>query len=82
MSRVKVSLPDQTDSEIQRLVDQGEFINRDQAIEELLSLGISAYGPTEESEDELEETGFNTVASEQQDPALQDDTGGGDDYGF
>jgi len=79
MSQIKVSLPDQVDSDIQRLVDQGEFINRDQAVEELLSRGISAYSTTEESAPEYEDDLFDQTASEQQDPAMQDDA---DDYTF
>ncbi len=71
MSRVKISLPDQTDSEIQRLVDQGEFLDRDKAVEELLTLGISAYEVTDDDPDEFSENAFNTPANEQQDPALQ-----------
>jgi len=71
VSRLKVSLPDQTESEIQRLIDQGDFLNRDKAVEELLTLGISAYETTDDETDELSDTAFNTPANEQQDPALQ-----------
>ena len=42
MPEVEVSLPDRIDSEISRLIDQGEFLNREQAVEELLSMGVSA----------------------------------------
>lgn len=74
MSKIKVSLPDQVDSDIQRLVEQGEFLNRDQAVEDLLKRGISAYQTTTEStEDTLDEEIFDQTASEQQDPAMQDD---------
>lgn len=78
MSKIKLSLPDQTDSEIQRLVEQGEFLNRDQAIEDLLKRGISAYQTTtEESESPVDDELFGQTAAEQQDPAMEDD-----DYGF
>jgi Arc/MetJ-type ribon-helix-helix transcriptional regulator len=60
MPEVEVSLPDRIDSEIARLVDQGEFLNREQAVEELLSMGVSAYAPAETT-DELRE-----VVDEQQ----------------
>ncbi|MBV0903217.1 ribbon-helix-helix domain-containing protein [Haloarcula salina] len=74
MSKIKVSLPDQVDSDIQRLVEQGEFLNRDQAVEDLLKRGISAYQTTTESTEEtLDEEIFDQTASEQQDPAMQDD---------
>lgn len=82
MSRVKVSLPDQTASEISRLVEQGDFLNEDQAIEELLTLGVQAYETDESSEPELGEDEFSTMTDEQTDPALQDDDLGGDDYTF
>jgi len=74
VSKIKVSLPDQVDSDIQRLVEQGEFLNRDQAVEDLLKRGISAYQTTTESTEEtLDEEIFDQTASEQQDPAMQDD---------
>ncbi|WP_313693344.1 DUF7120 family protein [Halorarum halobium] len=76
MTRVTVDLSDQTESDLQRLVDQGEFISRDQAIEDLLSRGLSAYQPVEDSPNEMDETMFDRVTDEQQDPAIQDDEGG------
>jgi len=81
VSRVKVSLPDQTASEITRLVEQGEFLNEDQAIEELLTLGVQAYGTEESTEPDLGESEFGTVTDEQTDPALQDEDLG-EDYTF
>jgi len=78
MSRIKLSLPDQIDSDIQRLVEQGEFLNRDQAVEDLLKRGISAYQTTtEETESPVDDDMFGQTTSEQQDPAQMDD-----DYGF
>ncbi|WP_435158178.1 ribbon-helix-helix domain-containing protein [Haladaptatus sp. DFWS20] len=73
MVTFEVVLPDHTESEIDRLVDQGDFVNRDQAIEELLSLAISVHGMNDESEDEFEEELFSQMADEQQDPADQFD---------
>ncbi|PSQ33617.1 CopG family transcriptional regulator, partial [Halobacteriales archaeon QS_9_70_65] len=32
MPDVEVSLPDRIDSEIDRLIEQGEFLNREQAV--------------------------------------------------
>jgi len=78
MSKIKISLPDQVDSDIQRLVEQGEFINRDQAVEDLLTRGISAYNTTtDDSDSPVDDEMFGQTTSEQQDPAMQDD-----DYGF
>ena len=79
MPEVEVSLPDRIDSEISRLIDQGEFLNREQAVEELLSMGVSAYAPTETTE-EPEQDLFTQMTDDQQDPAARTDDG--DDYAF
>ncbi|MFB6171239.1 MAG: CopG family transcriptional regulator [Haloarculaceae archaeon] len=79
MVEVEVTLPDRIESEIARLVDQGEFLNRDQAVEELLSMGVSAYNTASESGDEPDEELFTQVSDDQQDPAIQEDH---DDYTF
>lgn len=73
MSRIKVSLPDQIESDIERLVEQGEFLNRDQAVEDLLKRGISAYNTTSETTEEVDDELFDQTVNEQQDPAMQDD---------
>ena len=77
--KTQVDLPDRIDSEIDRLVESGDFVNREQAVEELLSMGISAYGPAEETTEEPGEDLFGNV-EEQQDPAARDQ--GEDEYGF
>lgn len=76
MPSTEIDLADRIDTDIDQLVDQGEFVNRDQAVEELLTLGLSAYGPTEEETDQPGEDVFNQHLDEQQDPAaMGDDTG-------
>ncbi len=80
MATFEVPIPDRIDSEIDRLVSQGEFINRDQAIEELLTMGVSTYNTPEETEDELEDDLFSQVTEDQQDPARR--TEGDDGYSF
>lgn len=77
MPDVEVSLPDRIDSEIDRLVNQGEFLNREQAVEELLTMGVSAYAPTEE--EDQEEKLFTQMTDDQQDPAARQDDEG-DEY--
>lgn len=79
--QIQVSLPDKLDGEISRLVEQGEFVNRDQAIEDLLSRGMSAYETVEDSPEEMDEGFFTETPNEQVDPALQDDNLG-DDYSY
>ena len=81
MPKTEVDLPDRIDSDITRLVEQGEFLNREQAYEELLTMGISAYGPAEDTADEPGEDIFDQRVNEQQDPAARPDEQG-DDYGF
>ena len=77
MPEVEVSLPDRIDSEIARLVEQGEFLNREQAIEELLSMGVSAYAPAETT-DEPDQDLFTQMTEDQKDPAARSDDG--DEY--
>jgi Arc/MetJ-type ribon-helix-helix transcriptional regulator len=82
MPKVEVTLSDRTESELQRMVDQGEFLNRDQAVEELLTMGLSAYDTdVDSSDDRPDEELFTQVVEEQQDPAQLDDAQG-DDYTF
>lgn len=72
MARVEVSLSDRIDTEVEHLIDDGEFVNREQAIEELLTMGISAYETTEDEED-LDEDLFTQAVEDQQDPAIRDE---------
>ncbi|WP_435127267.1 DUF7120 family protein [Halobaculum sp. D14] len=81
MPKVEVTLPDQIEGEINRLVEQGEFLNRDQALEDLLTRGVSAYQTTDDSTQEMDETMFNQMTEDQQDPAMQEDDQS-DDYTF
>jgi Arc/MetJ-type ribon-helix-helix transcriptional regulator len=53
MPQVEVNIPDQIEMQIAQLVEQGEFVSREEAVEQLLSSGIRAYktsGPSEEEE--------------------------------
>lgn len=74
MPKVEVSLPDRIETEIDRLVEQGEFVNRDQAVEELLSMGVSAYDTTEETDEPAAgEDLFSQTVEDQHDPAMTDE---------
>lgn len=47
MPRVEVTLPDRLEAQLNSLVDQqDEFVSRDEAMEELLEMGLRAYQPT------------------------------------
>jgi Arc/MetJ-type ribon-helix-helix transcriptional regulator len=67
-------LPDDVDIEISQLVDDGEFINRDQAVEELLSLGVSAYSTDDSTNQPADEDLFTQVVDDQQDPAIRNES--------
>ncbi|MDX1744754.1 MAG: CopG family transcriptional regulator [Halobacteriales archaeon] len=80
MPEVELNLPDRVNSEIDRLVDQGDFLNREQAIEELLSMGMSAYGTTDETGPEPDGELFSQAVDDQVDPAMVEDQD--EEYGF
>jgi Arc/MetJ-type ribon-helix-helix transcriptional regulator len=74
MPKVEVSLPDRVETEIDRLIEQGEFVNRDQAVEELLTMGVNAYDVEEEDAvPGADEDLFSQTVEDQQDPAMTDD---------
>jgi len=79
MPSMEVAIPDRIDSQIDRLVEQGDFLNREQAVEELVSMGISAYSTSETSgsSEEMREDMFSQAVDDQQDPAARTDD---DDY--
>ena len=81
MPKVEVTLPDRITGDIDRLVDQDEFVNREQAVEELLSMGMSAYDTVEEQTQNEGEDLFTQAVEDQQDPAAMDDDQG-DEYTF
>jgi Arc/MetJ-type ribon-helix-helix transcriptional regulator len=72
MPTYEVSLPDKMESKITRVVQEGEFLNREQAIEELLSRGISVYKETQSTTDDSFEEGLGG-GDDYGDPALRDD---------
>ncbi|WP_115864607.1 DUF7120 family protein [Halorussus litoreus] len=56
MPQLEISLSDDVDMQIDQLVSQEEFVDRQEALEEILSLGIKEYQTTMESKerDEME----------------------------
>ena len=80
MATFEIPISDRIDSEIDRLVQQGEFLNREQAVEELLTMGVSTYSTPNETEDGLDDGLFSQVTDDQQDPAQRDDLNDG--YSF
>ena len=60
MPTVNINVPEHLEMQIAQLVDQGEFVSREEAIEELLSTGLRAFktsGPIDE-DDRLEDDGM------------------------
>lgn len=57
MPQIEVSLPEELVSQFERMIDE-EFVNRDEAVEELLTAGIDAYTR------EFEETSESDIAEE------------------
>jgi len=80
MTEQKVAVPDKVESEITHLVQKGEFLNREQAIEELLSMGSSADDTGQPATEAPGEDVFTQSMEDQRDPAM--DTGQGDEYTF
>lgn len=61
MPNVEITVPEHLEMQIAQLIEQGEFVNREEAIQELLSTGLRAYktsGPMEEEEPGFEDEGM------------------------
>ncbi len=52
MPKVEINVPEHLEMQIAQLVEQDEFINREEAIENLLSTGIKAYKTSGPMDDE------------------------------
>jgi Arc/MetJ-type ribon-helix-helix transcriptional regulator len=61
MPKVEITVPEHLEMQVAKLVEQGEFVNREQAVEELLSTGLKAFktsGPQDEEDPGLEDEGM------------------------
>ncbi|ERH11418.1 MAG: hypothetical protein J07HB67_00425 [halophilic archaeon J07HB67] len=65
MPRVELTVPEHLEMQIAQMVERGEFVDREEAVEELLSTGLKAFktsGPQEEEPtdpvDEFEDDGM------------------------
>lgn len=83
MTRIEASISTRLDTDIDQLVEQGEFLNRQEAVSELLSVGLQTYqiDSADEEEGELE------FADEMMNPGdrpmgPEDEDEGGDEYTF
>jgi metal-responsive CopG/Arc/MetJ family transcriptional regulator len=60
MPKVNINVPEHLEMKIAKLVNEGEFVDREEAIEELLSTGLRAFktsGPMDE-DDRFEDDGM------------------------
>ncbi|AQL41555.1 cell surface protein [Halorientalis sp. IM1011] len=62
MPKAEITVPEHLEMQIAQLVEKGEFLNREEAIEDLLSTGIKAYktsGPVDDDDEaEFEDDGM------------------------
>lgn len=80
MPVVEVTVPDKLVSEVDRLVEEGEFVNREEAMEELVTVGMTAMAGPSSSDDEPTDNPFSQVVEDQQDPAMRGDPDDGYSY--
>ncbi|MFW5940117.1 MAG: DUF7120 family protein, partial [Halolamina sp.] len=64
MAQIEVDLPDRITVELNRLVESGEFLNRERAVEDLLQRGVSAYDIEEEPAEEMDSDLFTQTVED------------------
>lgn len=52
MGTISATIPDDLEIRIQQLVDEGEFVSFEDAVQDLLSSGLTAYRTDETTEEE------------------------------
>lgn len=52
MAKLNTEIPDDLEIRIQRLVDEGEFLTYEEAVQELISSGLTAYRTNNEQTDD------------------------------
>lgn len=81
---VELDLPDDLYAQLQRMAEE-EFVNEQDAIEQLLSAGLDAYRTTESDEPagtDLSEEFAEDMWDTAEDPAARGEDERGDDYTF
>jgi Arc/MetJ-type ribon-helix-helix transcriptional regulator len=61
MPKIEITIPEHLEMQIAQLVEQSEFLNREEAVEDLIAAGIRAYktgGAVDDEEPELEDDGM------------------------
>ncbi|MFC4359910.1 cell surface protein [Halobium salinum] len=54
MPKVEITVPEHLEMRIAQMVEQGEFVDREDAVEELLSTGMKAYKTSGPMDDDNE----------------------------
>lgn len=76
MPTVEVTLPKELDAELDYLVEDGEFVSRDEAVADLISMALTTYAEDSVPDPVGEDLFLQTIA-EQQDPAARQGPRGG-----
>ncbi|GAB3025228.1 ribbon-helix-helix domain-containing protein [Natronobiforma cellulositropha] len=61
MPKIEINIPEHLEMQIAQMVERGEFVNREEAVEDLLSTGIKAYktsGPMQDDTPGFEDDGL------------------------
>lgn len=72
MPQVEIALSDDVDMQIDQLVSQDQFVDRQEAVEEILSLGIKEHQTTMQTDVE-DEMGFADEMMETSERSFGDD---------
>jgi len=83
MAEIEVDISTQLDMQLEQMVEEGDFLTREEAVEELLSAGLRTYQTnTGEDEGELDFADeMRNPGDEPMGPAA-DDADDGDEYTF
>lgn len=83
MAEIEVDIPTRLDTEIDQLVDEGEFLSRQEAIEDLLSTGLQSYSVESDEEEEGELSFAEEMTNPGEKPmGPEDEDTGEDEYSF
>lgn len=73
MARIEIDIPDDLEFRIQRLVDDGEFATYEEAVQELVSTGLTAHRASGTTEDDDEFNEFDDEFGTQEPPGHEDE---------
>lgn len=73
MARKEIDIPDDLDFQVQRLVDDGEFTSYEDAIQSLLSSGLTAHRTSGQTSEDDEFSDFEDDFGTQEPPGHDDE---------